>query len=260
MTMAEQGIYFHMLCLQWVQKDCALPGDMKTICNMLNTKSIKKVSKILQKCFKFDSNLYRNERLYNEYLKAKRLHDRACKAAKKRWNEDTKAQNKHQTSINSSIEQAPENQNQNQNQNKDLKDIGRKKAAPFSPPTIEAVTAYCQERKNKVDPQKFIDHYTSNGWRVGKTPMKNWQAAVRTWEKSDFGGNGNGHKDARSFFERDVEQREEAKRGARVLLGICGGGPGVDTYVHPSEVDRSRKGAIPGEAVAISKVEADETG
>lgn len=56
----------------------------------------------------------------------------------------------------------------------------------FTPPTLEEVTAYCLERKNNVDPQRWLDHYTSNGWRVGKNPMKDWKAAVRTWERSGF--------------------------------------------------------------------------
>ena len=56
----------------------------------------------------------------------------------------------------------------------------------FTPPTLEDVTAYCLERKNNVDPQRWLDHYQSNGWRVGKNPMKDWKAAVRTWERSGF--------------------------------------------------------------------------
>ena len=74
---------------------------------------------------------------------------------------------------------------------KEPKDTGVKKNR-FTPPTIEQVMNYCHERENKVDPQKFIDYYESNGWRVGKNPMRSWQAAIRTWEKNDFGGNGNG--------------------------------------------------------------------
>jgi len=46
------------------------------------------------------------------------------------------------------------------------------------------VKAYCLERSNTVDPQLWMDHYTANGWKVGKNPMKDWKAAVRTWEKS----------------------------------------------------------------------------
>ena len=54
----------------------------------------------------------------------------------------------------------------------------------FSPPTLDEVKAYCDERKNRVDPQRFIDYYESNGWKVGKNPMKDWKAAVRTWERN----------------------------------------------------------------------------
>ncbi len=53
----------------------------------------------------------------------------------------------------------------------------------FTPPSLDDVRAYCQERKNGVDPQTFIDFYESKGWFVGKNKMKDWKAAVRTWEK-----------------------------------------------------------------------------
>lgn len=52
----------------------------------------------------------------------------------------------------------------------------------FTPPTLAEVTAYCRERQNAVDPQRFIDYYTANGWKVGKNSMKDWKAAVRTWD------------------------------------------------------------------------------
>ena len=60
------------------------------------------------------------------------------------------------------------------------------KRARFIVPTIEEVSAYCSERRNGVDAQRFIDYYSSNGWRVGKNPMKDWKAAVRTWEKNGY--------------------------------------------------------------------------
>ena len=58
----------------------------------------------------------------------------------------------------------------------------------FAKPTLEDVKAYCQERGNNVDPEKWFNYYESNGWKVGKNPMKDWKAAVRTWERSDEGG------------------------------------------------------------------------
>jgi hypothetical protein len=54
----------------------------------------------------------------------------------------------------------------------------------FIKPTLEEVKAYCKERKNNIDPQRFLDYYEANGWKIGKNPMKNWQAAVRTWERN----------------------------------------------------------------------------
>lgn len=62
----------------------------------------------------------------------------------------------------------------------------KKKTVRFAPPSIEDVKAYCQQRGNSVDPERFINHYTSNGWMVGKNKMKDWKAAVGTWEKSSF--------------------------------------------------------------------------
>lgn len=54
-------------------------------------------------------------------------------------------------------------------------------------PTLEAVQEYCKTRQNSVDPQAWFDHYTSNGWKVGRVPMKDWRAAVRTWERNSEG-------------------------------------------------------------------------
>lgn len=62
------------------------------------------------------------------------------------------------------------------------------KERKFRTPTLEEVKAYCTERNNAVDPQHFIDYYTANGWKVGKNAMKDWKAAVRTWESNGYGG------------------------------------------------------------------------
>ena len=55
----------------------------------------------------------------------------------------------------------------------------------FIKPTVEEVTEYCTERGNKINPQSFVDWNESKGWRVGNSPMKDWKAAVRTWEQRD---------------------------------------------------------------------------
>lgn len=54
----------------------------------------------------------------------------------------------------------------------------------FVKPTLQEVKAYCIERGNDVDPERFINHYEANGWMVGRNKMKDWRAAVRNWERN----------------------------------------------------------------------------
>ncbi|MBI5150146.1 MAG: hypothetical protein HZA28_05165 [Candidatus Omnitrophica bacterium] len=66
----------------------------------------------------------------------------------------------------------------------------------FLPPALEEIKAFCIDRKNQIDPETFFDFYQSQGWRVGNNKMKDWRAAVRTWERRNkdqgrpAGGNG----------------------------------------------------------------------
>jgi len=72
-----------------------------------------------------------------------------------------------------------------QDKDKDIVIVKEKaKAKRFIKPTVVDIAEYCVERNNSVDAQKFFDYYSSNGWKVGKNPMKDWKASVRTWEKN----------------------------------------------------------------------------
>lgn len=61
-----------------------------------------------------------------------------------------------------------------------------KKSNSFTSPTIDEVKTYCKQRNNHIDAETFIDFYTAKGWVVGRTKMKDWKAAIRTWEKRDI--------------------------------------------------------------------------
>ena len=78
---------------------------------------------------------------------------------------------------------------------------GRKK---FTIPTPEEVQAYCDERKNGILGQQFCDFYSSKGWKIGKEPMKDWKAAVRTWEMR--------RKDQSPFITQPQPQNSPPKR------------------------------------------------
>lgn len=65
--------------------------------------------------------------------------------------------------------------------------VPQNQTTPSQRPSLEDVKEYCSIRSNSVDPEKWFNYYESNGWKVGKNPMKDWRAAVRTWEKSEYG-------------------------------------------------------------------------
>lgn len=84
----------------------------------------------------------------------------------------------------------------------------------FIPPDAEEVEAYCRERNNHIDAQRFVDFYASKGWKVGKEPMKDWKAAVRTWERrndtparaSPRPNRGRDQYSTRSYSAKDLEK------------------------------------------------------
>lgn len=80
-----------------------------------------------------------------------------------------------------STEQVPNTRPTNNND----KNENNEKKKVFVPPTVDEVRAYCQERHNNVDPERFVNFYESKGWMIGKNKMKDFKAAVRNWEKRD---------------------------------------------------------------------------
>ena len=72
------------------------------------------------------------------------------------------------------------------------KENRKEKNKRFTPPTLEEVQAYCDERKNNVDAERFVDYYASQKWKKANgQPVADWKACIRTWEKrSKTGANG----------------------------------------------------------------------
>lgn len=93
----------------------------------------------------------------------------------------------------------------------------------FIPPSLEDVQGYCRERGNSVNAIKFHAHYESNGWRVGKNPMKSWKAAVIKWEEDDQRGSpqGSGGK-ATTYAQEIAKQRNAGAKRLKEKFGIGG--------------------------------------
>jgi transcription elongation factor len=95
---------------------------------------------------------------------------------------------------------------------KDLEDKTgtRKRAAPFEPPTLQQVADFCRKRKNSVNPEKWMAHYQSNGWKVGRNAMKDWKAAIVTWETPQTKGPNNANRAERRQTS-NLAARDEAR-------------------------------------------------
>lgn len=130
---------------------------------------------------------------YNETCKARA--ESGKRGAEKRWGNSNSKQN-IANAINAMANDSKPKQSMADNDtdtdndtDKDIKEKESKKKSAdkphrsFTPPTLEEVRSYCNERRNGVDAQHFMDFYESKGWFIGKNKMKDWKAAVRTWEQ-----------------------------------------------------------------------------
>ena len=85
------------------------------------------------------------------------------------------------------IEEEEEEEEEDKEEVEEVPTVPKKREARkrFSPPSAAEVREYCRERENAVDAESFVDFYAAKGWKVGNAPMKDWKAAVRTWEKRE---------------------------------------------------------------------------
>lgn len=115
----------------------------------------------------------------------------------------------------------------------------KEKRKRFIAPTIEEVRAYCKERRNGIDAQHFVDYYTANGWKVGKNPMKDWKAAVRTWERN---GNGKPQYNNRQETTIPAFTPKELKHDPYDLSDMVEWPPGSNQYRPSREVPKDDNG------------------
>ena len=93
----------------------------------------------------------------------------------------------------------------------------------FEKPTISDIEQYCIERNNNIDASQFFDYYESNGWKVGKNSMKDWKAAVRTWERSEYrksNSKKNSKEDAINVVKELMEEYEQSATDSESTINV----------------------------------------
>ncbi len=190
MSMAQRGKYITLLCLQHQQGHLS-EEDMLDVCGAVDPK-------IWRKFKQDDDGLFYNERMDQEQIKRQNYALSRSENGKKggrpkKHNEsESEASENHMLSICKAYEKHTENENINTLINRDIKSIDKSNSNKdketdiytFKAPTVEEVAEYCSERGNNVDAERFVSYYTANGWKVGKNPMRDWRAAVQSWESN----------------------------------------------------------------------------
>ena len=135
------------------------------------------------------------KRFENGCVKKQKGSKKEAKNKQKRSKEEANVNVNHNVNVNEECKSELINENSNLMENHNIEnnfkgvEIEAVKNKKFTKPTIQEIKNYCLERKNNVDANKFFNYYEANGWKVGKNPMKDWQACVRTWEGNNYGNN-----------------------------------------------------------------------
>lgn len=106
------------------------------------------------------------------------------------WDIYQEEENKDNQQFNQQLTNKQPTTNQQLTTNKNVKNVKNVKNNTFIRPSFEEIAAFCLERNNSIDPEQWFSYYESNGWLIGKNKMKNWKAAVISWEKRSGGQDG----------------------------------------------------------------------
>ena len=180
MTNEERGAYISLLCLQW-SKGFVTELDIQRICLGMPTHS----HGICQSKFQADpESRYRNQRLEVERSKQKERSEKQRDIANLRWNKDAKAMPTHyQEDAEAYAKSVPEVCSPSPSPSPIIKiQADKPPSTRFQKPTLEQLnTKAALIGLSTTEVDKFWNYYESNGWKVGKNPMKSWSAALQNW-------------------------------------------------------------------------------
>lgn len=164
-TAKEGWAYIQLMALTATLEGIPTKKQMLQICSQIILDRIENVLKLEQNCLE-------------NVLKKVEKDTKNVQKTRDKWKRvKLEQREKHE---NVQVDISVQNKNIDKNKSKII--LSNTGEGRFAPPTYLEVNTYCLERKNKVDPMKFIDFYESKGWMVGKNKMKDWKACIRTWE------------------------------------------------------------------------------
>lgn len=184
LTYKQQGIYILLLAHSWRRP---LPKEKELLHQLIPGARWTDIEFVLQKCFRPTPEGHVNDKLATLQQRATNISLKASHAGKCSYNKRMQS-----TNVATPV-QRPFNQPEPEPEPEESI-ILPQNTEPHTPksrfkkPTVAEIASYCQERKNNIDPQYFFDKNESCGWVYGKykTPIKDWKAVIRTWEKQPW--------------------------------------------------------------------------
>lgn len=184
-----KGIWFEMLCYMWESRERGVllysKDELSRLLRLPEVLLEQKLKHLLEKGIysirESDGAIYSRRMIKDQKLRE--IRKKIGQIGGKRSFVSRFASRFASDFAQAKIQANAENENENENVKKERIVKERKQ---FAIPTPDEVKSYCLERKNHIDHQQFLDYYQANGWKVGKNPMKDWRAAVRTWERNGY--------------------------------------------------------------------------
>lgn len=175
LSACEHGCYLLLLMHSWTRGP--LRDDLDYLQRITGNPPMETIRFILENYWERLDIGWINKRL--EDIKQKQI-----EAYERRANAGRKGGLVKSSNAKAMLKQCVSNQNQNQIKENPLssREVKRKAASRFSPPTVDEVRDYILEKNYRVDAERFVSFYESKGWMVGRNPMKSWKAAVAGWE------------------------------------------------------------------------------
>jgi len=181
MTHEEKGLFIDMLCRCY--NDGGLIDDKNKLQRLFNC-DLTALETVLEMFYPVDG-LLKNKKLEKIICDQKKLIQSKSQAGKASAKARADKKLQSATGVEHVLKSvATEVQRNSTNKTEQNRTEQSKIKSRFAPPTQEEVASYCLERNNGVDSVKWFNFYSAKGWMIGKTKMKDWKAAVRTWEEN----------------------------------------------------------------------------
>lgn len=221
LTRIERSVYRDLIELYY-DSETPLMLDVKELCRKILARTNEEVTAVEQTLNEFfieTPNGWFHSRCEEELDKYYANNSQKAQAGKasaaKKALKKQQALNARSTPVATDVQQTS-NDTPTNLQPTTINDKPIKKISRFAPPSVEEVRAYCLERKNKIDPDYFVNHYTANGWMRGKNKIKDWKACINTWENRNETDRQN-----TGTFQNGQDNRSRAKRVADKLDAIA---------------------------------------